>query len=63
MTDDARFSQIETRLDGLERGAGVPGEQCTATNPHDGMMYDRIQYTCRCGKVYLKNGRGGLREE
>lgn len=59
MTQDQEILQLRARLDALERG---DVSQCTAANPHDNMTFDRVQYTCRCGKVYLKDGRGGLRE-
>ena len=59
MTQDQEILELRARLDALE-GGGL--RKCTAENPHDGMMYDRVQYVCRCGQIYLKDGRGGLRE-
>lgn len=34
--------------------------QCTAEFPHDTLVYQNPTYHCRCGRVYVKNGRGGL---
>jgi len=38
--------------------------QCRAEFPHDTLVYVRgpNTYHCRCGKTYMKDGRGGLRE-
>lgn len=58
--DNLDVASIISRLDRLERGGG--GGQCTADNPHDTMTWDRRQYRCRCGKQYMKDGLGGLRE-
>lgn len=37
---------------------------CTADNPHDTLSFQRgpMLYRCRCGKLYLKDGKGGLRD-
>jgi len=61
MTQAASNADILARLDALERG-GVGGGQCAAANPHQTMRWDKIQYWCTCGKQYMKDGRGGLRE-
>jgi len=48
-----------------EMGAmGSPVVQCTTSNPHDTMTYQRgpNMYHCRCGKTYRKDGAGGLEE-
>lgn len=64
MTDD-RIDVLERRLADLEGRALAPGAgvaQCTASNPHDTLAWDRKRYLCRCGKVYRKDGEGGLME-
>jgi len=55
-------NSFERRLAALERGGAAGGSQCTATMPHDTLSWDRRRYLCRCGKVYRKDGAGGLME-
>ena len=57
-----RMGEIETRLAALEGVKAATGGQCTASNPHDTLSWDRRRYLCRCGKVYMKDGLGALRE-
>jgi len=57
-----RLAELSARLDRLESGFGDTSDICTAQNPHQTMRWDRMQYWCSCGKQYMKDGRGGLRE-
>lgn len=54
--------EMERRLTALESAGGSGSGQCTAENPHDQLSWDRRVYRCRCGKLYHKDGFGGLRE-
>lgn len=67
----AQDDEILTRLEGLEvniaqlasRLAAVPGGQCNSKSPHPNqLVYMRgpNHYACQCGKIYKKDGAGGL---
>jgi len=62
MTLADEIAHIVTRLNALEGATGNPAAQCTAQAPHDTLSYDRRRYVCRCGKIYMKDGFGGLRD-
>jgi len=69
MVTPADISAINDRLDGLAaRITAASDSQCSATNPHaDQLVFLRTgqgmgHYQCRCGMVYEKDGRGGLRD-
>ncbi len=63
---DERLEALEGKVESLEvRSGGTPGGQCSAEMPHpEGLVYMRgpNRYQCRCGKAYLKDGAGGLKE-
>ena len=59
-------ADMQRRLDTMELAqSAVTGGQCTPAFPHpEGLVFYRgpNHYVCQCGKVYLKDGAGGLRE-
>jgi len=70
MTTNAdKIEALEARIDALEGiQLSLPGEsQCSAEFPHvDKLTFVRAPggntYRCPCRKVYMKDGKGGLRE-
>jgi len=72
ITDD-QFNDLVTQVTALgnqlssvqARTTNLPGGQCSAARPHVGkLIWQRgpNEYACECGKVYTKDGKGGLRE-
>lgn len=68
-----RITELETTVADLKEAVSkavaarppAPGGQCSSTRPHPrGLVFMRgpNTYMCECGKVYEKNGQGGLRE-
>lgn len=64
MASESDIAALVDRIDALEaRRLPARLERCTAEFPHIGQMnYVEGRYTCPCGQLYMKDGRGGLRD-
>jgi len=66
MAQTVTLAEVVARLVAVEatlQAGGAP--QCTAALPHQNQlvfMRGPNKYLCQCGKVYVKDGMGGLKD-
>ena len=64
MTQEVTMAKVTEAIDAaLEKVLPPADTQCRAAFPHPGLIYQgKGVYHCPCGKIYRKDGDGGLAE-